>query len=188
MTLHPQGFVQTNQNVAKNLYQTAADWTRGLHINKFLELFSGQGAFSFFIQSQVQQAKGIEINTDAVKRANETARSLGLAHLHFLASDATTLKKDLIEFNPDLVLVNPPRRGLTEAIDLIIDLKPKYLIYSSCEAKTLKSDLEKLAQLYEIEKIQIFDMFPHTNHFETLVLLRINEDDRTSSCDLKHPR
>ncbi len=188
MTLHPQGFVQTNQNVAKNLYQTAADWTKDLNINKFLELFSGQGAFSFFIQSQVQQAKGIEINKDAVERANETARSLGLAHLHFMASDATTLKKDLIEFNPDLVLVNPPRRGLTEAIHLIIDLKPKYLIYSSCEAKTLKSDLEKLNKLYHLEKIQIFDMFPHTVHFETLALLKINEDDKTSSYDSKHPR
>jgi len=181
MTLHPQGFVQTNQNVAKNLYQTAADWTRDLNIKKFLELFSGQGAFSFFIQSQVQQARGIEINADAVERANETARSLGLNHLHFIASDATTLKRNLIEFNPDLVLVNPPRRGLTEAVHLIMDLKPKYLIYSSCEAKTLKSDLEKLNQLYHLEKIQIFDMFPHTNHFETLALLKINEDDKTSS-------
>jgi 23S rRNA (uracil747-C5)-methyltransferase len=63
MSLHPQGFVQTNQNVAKNLYATAANWVKELKIRNFLELFCGQGAFSFFIQSQVENALGVEINT-----------------------------------------------------------------------------------------------------------------------------
>jgi 23S rRNA (uracil747-C5)-methyltransferase len=179
MSLHPQGFVQTNQNVAKNLYTTAANWAKELKIRNFLELFSGQGAFSFFIQSQVENALGVEINQDAVLRANETARALGLKHLNFISSDATIIKKDLLSFMPDLLLVNPPRRGLSEATKLILDLSPPYLMYSSCDAKTLAIDLEKLSHKYEIYKIQIFDMFPHTSHFETLVLLKIIEGDKT---------
>jgi 23S rRNA (uracil747-C5)-methyltransferase len=75
--------------------------------------------------------------------------------------------------------VNPPRRGLSEATQLILDLLPPYFIYSSCDAKTLAIDLEKLSHKYEIYKIQIFDMFPHTSHFETLVLLKIIEGDKT---------
>ena len=179
MSLHPQGFVQTNQNVAKNLYTTAANWAKDLKIRKFLELFSGQGAFSFFIQSQVENALGVEINPDAVARANETARALGLKHLNFIACDATVIKKDILSFRPDLLLVNPPRRGLSEATQLILDLLPPYFIYSSCDAETLAIDLKKLSHKYLVDKIQIFDMFPHTSHFETLVLLKIIEDDKT---------
>jgi 23S rRNA (uracil747-C5)-methyltransferase len=179
MSLHPQGFVQTNQNVAKKLYTTATSWAKDLKIRNFLELFSGQGAFSFFIQSQVENALGIEINPDAAARANETAKTLDFKHLSFIASDATSIKKDLLSFKPDLLLVNPPRRGLSEATHLILDLLPPYLIYSSCDAKTLAFDLKKLSHQYVIDKIQIFDMFPHTSHFETLVLLKIIEADKT---------
>lgn len=179
MSLHPQGFVQTNQNVAKKLYTAAASWAYELKIRNFLELYSGQGAFSFFIQSQVENALGVEINPDAVARANETAKTLGFKHLRFIASDATIIKKDLLSFRPDLILVNPPRRGLSEATHLILDLLPTYLIYSSCDAKTLAIDLKNISHKYVIDKIQIFDMFPHTTHFETLVLLKLIEGDKT---------
>jgi 23S rRNA (uracil747-C5)-methyltransferase len=178
MKLHPQGFVQTNQEVAAQLYSTAAAWMKDLSIKRFAELFCGQGAFSFFAAAQVEKALGIEINADAVKRANQTASEAGLGHLSFVASDASAVSQELKTFAPDLVLVNPPRRGLAQAVELFKTKSFPYLIYSSCNADTMAQDLEKLKKFYQPVKAQLFDMFPHTDHFETLVLLKASADDK----------
>lgn len=172
MTLHPQGFVQTNQDVAGKLYSTAAHWAKELGPKKFLELFSGQGAFSFFIQEFVSEALGIEINPEAVERANQTAKEKGWRHLKFLAQDAGKVEATALQFSPDLILVNPPRRGLGEARELLKKIEANYFIYSSCNAESLAQDLIELKDHYQIVKAQVFDMFPHTEHFETLVLLK----------------
>lgn len=166
----PKGFVQTNQGIATQLYSQAANWASELEIDTFVELFSGQGAFSFFIQSNVKQAMGIEIDTEAVKVANLSAQDAGLDHLKFIAQDAAKLQNELNKLSPDLLLVNPPRRGLGDALNLVMDSNAKYLIYSSCSIESFEKDLKQLDQRYELKKIQLFDMFPHTEHFETLAL------------------
>jgi 23S rRNA (uracil747-C5)-methyltransferase len=171
MALHPQGFVQTNQEMAEKLYFTAASWVKDLSPNSFTELFSGQGAFSFFIQKYVKVALGVEINPEAVKRANQTAKEMNWNHLSFIAEDAGKITNVILKFNPEVILVNPPRRGLGSAIELIKEVKSKYFIYSSCNAETLAQDLSALKDYFTVTKVQIFDMFPHTEHFETLVLL-----------------
>ena len=172
MSLGPQAFVQTNQEVAKTLYETAATWVKELKIDRFLELFCGQGAFSFFCAHSIQEGLGIEINEAAIKEANLTAQKFNLPHLKFKSADAGKVGKEIKEFHPSIILVNPPRRGLAEATELLLDEKPQYIIYSSCSYETLAKDLGFLTQVYAIEKIQIFDMFPQTKHFETLVLLK----------------
>ena len=172
MTLHPQGFVQTNQEVALKLYATAADWVREIAPLKFMELFSGQGAFSFFIQKFVKEAIGVEINPEAVERANLTAKELGWNHLRFIAMDASVVQKMISDFNPEVILVNPPRRGLAQACELLKSVESEYFIYSSCNAETLAQDLLVLKDHFKVVKVQVFDMFPNTDHFETLVLLR----------------
>jgi len=169
--IHPQGFVQTNQTVAKKLYETASEWVKELNTITFCELFSGQGAFSFFCADSVQKAYGVEINEQAVKRANQTVAEKKLTNLEFIASDVALVEHFLEELSPDLILVNPPRRGLGSAIDLFEKHRPKYIIYSSCNSQTLAQDLEKLSLHYSVDRYQIFDMFPHTEHFETLLLL-----------------
>lgn len=173
MGLHPQGFVQTNQEVALQLYQTAKAWVKELHPDTFVELFSGQGAFSFFIQDDVKKAVGIEINQEAVMRANQSAQDQNMPHLKFVARDVTTMEQEAIQLKPDVILVNPPRRGLGKASELIRAIRAPYFIYSSCNALSLKEDLDKLKDLYQVQKLQLFDMFPHTEHFETLVLLKL---------------
>ena len=178
MKLHPQGFVQTNQEVATKLYATAAEWMKELNIKRFAELFCGQGAFSFFAAAQVEEALGIEINSDAVSRANHTALEAGLKHLKFVASDASLVKEEVNRFAPELVLANPPRRGLGQALELIKQGEFSYFIYSSCNAETMAQDLEQLKTLYRPVKAQLFDMFPHTEHFETLVLLKAIDGDK----------
>ena len=173
--LAPQAFVQTNTEVATQLYQTAADWIAELRPEKMLELFCGQGAFSFFAAKSAKQILGIEINEDAVKTANETAKKLGLTHVSFQSMDA----KNAPSIGADLILVNPPRRGLGESISIILQSQPEHLIYSSCSVTTLTKDLQILSDSYTIKKTNIFDMFPHTEHFEILALLERKEKGLT---------
>lgn len=172
LRLGPQGFVQTNHQVARALYETAAIWTEELKIEKFSELFSGQGAFSFFVSPKVKSSIGFEINSEAVSEANRTATALGYHHLKFVCADAAKVSEELRNYAPDLVLVNPPRRGLAGAVEIFKEQQFKYIIYSSCSVESLAKDLLELAPFYKVIQAQIFDMFPHTDHFETLVLLQ----------------
>jgi 23S rRNA (uracil747-C5)-methyltransferase len=172
LKLRPQGFVQTNLRVAEKLYSTAAGWVKEKNISRFVELFSGQGAFSFHSAAFVKEASGVEVNAEAVKMANETAASLGLKHLSFLHLAAENSQELIKDKNPQMILVNPPRRGLADSLELLVKALPDYIIYSSCSVESLAKDLKSLAPFFEIERVQIFDMFPHTEHFETLVLLK----------------
>ncbi len=172
MSLGTKGFVQTNQSVALKLYQTASDWVKELHPEKFAELFAGQGAFSFFCASGFRTGLGIEINPEAVEIANMTAKAQGLSQLTFQCADAGKVRNTLLIFSPDLILVNPPRRGLAGALPLLLEADPQHIIYSSCDYKTLAEDLLRLTSRYVVSKVQLFDMFPNTSHFETLVLLQ----------------
>jgi 23S rRNA (uracil747-C5)-methyltransferase len=172
-TLTPQAFVQTNVEIATQLYQTAARWIEESKAEKMLELFCGQGAFSFFAASHVKEALGIEINADAVQAANQSARKF--PHLKFKCADAFHVQAEMETFQADLVLVNPPRRGLGEGVELLLKNRPKQIIYSSCSIETLSADLKKLSPHYQVKRAQLFDMFPHTKHFETLVWLTCSQ-------------
>jgi 23S rRNA (uracil747-C5)-methyltransferase len=168
----PRAFIQTNEKISHELYRTAADWVKDLRVQSFMELYSGLGLFSFFAASSVKRALGLEINESAVMEANRTGKALGLSHLEFKCMDAERASLEMQNFSPEVVLVNPPRKGLGEGVKTLQALKVPYVIYSSCSHETLLSDLEKLKSDYQVEKVQIFDMFPHTRHFETLVLLK----------------
>jgi len=171
-SLHPKAFVQTNPTIAQSLYTTASDWIKELGSVTFVEIFCGQGAFSFFCSEHTKSSVGFEINSEAVEQANLTAKSYQKSNLSFKTADAKDLNDEILNLKPDVLLVNPPRKGLSEGIKVILQNKPPFLIYSSCSVETLASDLKQLTHIYKIEKCQIFDMFPHTDHFETLVLLK----------------
>jgi 23S rRNA (uracil747-C5)-methyltransferase len=172
LQLAPQAFVQTNAEVATQLYETASRWIGLARPARVLELFSGQGAFSFFAAHAAPSLRGIEINEEAVRVANATALELGLSHLSFVAADATRVGAEIAAFAPDLILANPPRRGLGQGgVEQLLTARPRHFIYSSCAVETLASDLAALGGAYQIKKAQLFDMFPHTEHFETLVWL-----------------
>ena len=184
LKLSPQAFVQTHTLLARELYQTAAQWISEIKPEVLLELYCGQGAFSFFSAEHAKKIVGLEVNPEAVQTANEMARTLGLQHLSFQCVDVTAtqtnsqngIHSQLRSLSPDLILVNPPRRGLgAEGVKLILEQKPAHFIYSSCSAETLSQDLEALAATYDLEKAQIFDLFPHTEHFETLASLRLRK-------------
>jgi 23S rRNA (uracil747-C5)-methyltransferase len=172
LSLSPQAFVQTNHFISTELYKTAASWVKALNIKNFVEIFCGQGVFSFFCSESVEKAMGFEINKNAVEQANLTANALQKFHLHFFHEDAKNLSIALQKAQPDLLLVNPPRAGLQQSLEVILQNLPPYLIYSSCSIESLSKDLKELQKNYSIIQAQIFDMFPHTEHFEILILLK----------------
>lgn len=168
--IRPKSFFQTNPTVASALYATARDWVRPLPVRHMWDLFCGVGGFGLHCATPDMRLTGIEISAEAIACATRSAAELGLTNLHFQALDSTRFATAQ-ESVPDLVLVNPPRRGIGEALcDYLSQMAPQFIIYSSCNAQTMAKDIASLAN-YRIARVQLFDMFPHTAHYEVLTLL-----------------
>ena len=168
--IRPKSFFQTNPTVASQLYSTARDWVRQLPVNHMWDLFCGVGGFGLHCATPEMKLTGIEISAEAIACATQSASELGLTNLHFQALDSTQFATGQGNV-PDLVLVNPPRRGIGKALcDYLSQMAPPFIIYSSCNAQTMAKDLRELPG-YRIARVQLFDMFPHTAHYEVLTLL-----------------
>lgn len=168
--IRPQSFFQTNPTVASQLYATARDWVRQLPVKHMWDLFCGVGGFGLHCATPEMRLTGIEISPEAIACARQSAAELGLRNLHFQALDSTQFATGEDEI-PELVLVNPPRRGIGDGLcDYLSRMAPEFIIYSSCNARTMAKDIARLAG-YRIERVQLFDMFPHTAHYEVLTLL-----------------
>lgn len=169
--IRPQSFFQTNPVVAAKLYQTAREWVRALDIHSLWDLFCGVGGFGLHCAEKTTYLTGIEISAPAIASAQQSANELGLKHVEFKALDSTrfaTANQDI----PQLILVNPPRRGIgKELCDYLTHMQPEYILYSSCNAQTMAQDLQLLTG-YHVCKVQLFDLFPHTSHYEVLTLLQ----------------
>ncbi|MGA9619461.1 MAG: 23S rRNA (uracil(747)-C(5))-methyltransferase RlmC [Serratia proteamaculans] len=168
--IRPQSFFQTNPQVAAELYATARDWVRVLAIDSMWDLFCGVGGFGLHCAQSETRLTGIEISAEAIACARQSAETLGLQHVDFKALDSTQFATAEGSV-PQLVLVNPPRRGIGKALcDYLNQMAPGYILYSSCNAESMAKDIEMLPD-YRIERVQLFDMFPHTAHYEVLTLL-----------------
>lgn len=169
--IRPKSFFQTNPEVAAKLYKTVAKWTDELEAKTVIDLFCGVGGFALHVANNERSVVGIEIESEAIACAKESARALGIETLTFEALDAVTFSTETSKA-PDVVIVNPPRRGLGQELCKWLErVSPSDIMYSSCNAMSLARDLEWLKS-YECVKVQLFDMFPHTEHYETLVHLK----------------
>ena len=168
--IRPQSFFQTNPEVAAKLYLTAREWTRPLKLNSLWDLFCGVGGFGLHCAREETQLTGIEISPEAIACAQDSARKLGLSNTQFQALDATQYALNNTAA-PDLLLVNPPRRGIGPALcEFIVNAQPAAILYSSCNPESLVKDITRLTG-YRLERVQLFDLFPHTAHSEVLTLL-----------------
>lgn len=167
ITLHlgVRSFFQTNTAVAAALYRTARDWTDHLDPATVTDLYCGVGGFAHHLAGPGRQVTGVEISADAIDAAR---RTVSPHEVRFLAGDATAY---LIGSGAsDLVVVNPPRRGITTlAADLEASAVP-HLLYSSCNARSLADDLAAMPSWRPV-RARVFDMFPQTQHSEILTLL-----------------
>ncbi|QIZ51440.1 23S rRNA (uracil(747)-C(5))-methyltransferase RlmC [Dickeya zeae] len=169
--IRPQSFFQTNPVVAAALYDTARLWVSTLPIRSLWDLFCGVGGFGLHCAGSDRSLTGIEISPEAIACAQHSATQLGLENVSFAALDSTRFAVGEMQ-TPDLVIVNPPRRGIgAELCDYLSRMAPPYLLYSSCHAESMAKDIARLPA-YQIQQVQLFDMFPHTAHYEVLTLLQ----------------
>lgn len=167
--LRPQGFFQTNTAMAAALYAQAGSWIAEVAPRRVLDLYCGVGGFALHAARVPSSpaVTGVEISADAVAAARRTAEELGL-DARFVAGDATAMGELLAE--ADLVVVNPPRRGVGDLAAALEASPVGDLVYSSCNAVSLARDLAAMPSLSAV-RARVLDMFPHTGHYEVVVHL-----------------
>jgi 23S rRNA (uracil747-C5)-methyltransferase len=168
--IRPKSFFQTNPAVAEKLYRTAAEWAGETNPKRLWDLFCGVGGFALHCAAPGREIVGIEIEPEAIVCARDSAEKIGLEGMRFESLDAATFSAASGE-KPGVIIVNPPRRGLGEQLCKWLGrVGAEKIVYSSCNALTLAKDLELLGD-YRLMRVELFDMFPHTPHYETLVEL-----------------
>ncbi len=168
--LGAKSFFQTNDAVAAALYRQARDWVDAKAPAAMWDLFCGVGGFALHCADGLREVAGIESSADAIESAIRSARELGLANVHFRALDAADFALGQTRV-PELVIVNPPRRGIGESLARFLDASPATtVIYSSCNAESLARDLAAMPA-FRVSQARVLDMFPHTRHYEVIVLL-----------------
>ncbi len=166
--ISPNSFFQINNNTCKKLYDKIKEETK--NSKNVLDLYCGTGSIGIYI-SENKNVLGIEINESAIENANTNKVINKLENISFICGDSGK-KSTNLNFNPDTVIVDPPRSGLDNTtIKNIISMNPKKIIYVSCDPMTLVRDLKILSDNYNINEITPFDMFPQTKHVESLCVL-----------------
>ena len=182
--LRPQSFFQTNTSVARALYAQAADWVVAERPASIWDLYCGVGGFALHCAIAARDAlrssrtdtaaprvQGVEISASAIESARRSAADAGIA-ADFVVADATAYALAApVKLIPHTVIVNPPRRGIGAQLAEWLEAAPaQRVIYSSCNPESLARDLAAMPS-WSVRSARVFDMFPHTNHLEVMVLL-----------------
>ena len=170
----PQSFFQTNTDGASILYQKLSEMLDLKGGESLVDLFSGTGTIGIILSDKAERVVAIENNPDAVKDAKRNAKINGANNIRFILADVKNALSKLITDGekPDVIVVDPPRDGLSKKIiSRIVELAPRKIAYISCNPTTVARDLKELSEKYRILSIQPVDMFPHTYHIETITLM-----------------
>jgi tRNA/tmRNA/rRNA uracil-C5-methylase (TrmA/RlmC/RlmD family) len=168
--ISPESFFQVNTEAALLLFEKAREYAALQPHETLLDLYCGTGTITLFLARDAARAIGVEVNSAAVENARENAALNNIHNADFVCADVATI--DLNDFNPDCVVVDPPRRGLDSvSLQSIADLRPPRIVYVSCDPATLARDIKAFAG-YEVARVCAVDMFPRTRHVECVGLLR----------------
>ncbi|MCW4459744.1 23S rRNA (uracil(747)-C(5))-methyltransferase RlmC [Microbacterium sp. MPKO10] len=172
LRLGAKSFFQTNTAIAEHLYTQAADWCAHKNPRSVWDLYCGVGGFALHVAAGARHVTGIEVSAEAIESATATATAAGIGNVRFIADNALRFAHESRAADiPDLAIVNPPRRGIgTDLAHWLDDSAVQTVIYSSCNAVSLARDLEAMPALAPVQA-RLFDMFPQTRHYETMVLL-----------------
>ena len=171
--ISPLSFYQVNPIQMKKLYDTAIDFAKLTGNEVVYDLYSGIGTISLSVAKKVKKVYGIEIVKEAVIDARANARMNNITNTSFMDGKVEELLPKLCsKEKADVILVDPPRSGLDgKTIKTIIKVKPKKLVYISCNPDTLVDNLLLLEKDYDIKAVQPVDMFPFTSHVECVTVL-----------------
>ena len=165
-------FFQTNVEAAEKLYEDAVGLIDDLGGKLVFDLYCGTGTISQLLARKADHVVGVELVEEAVVSARENAAMNGLDNCEFIAGDVYKVLEDYHK-KPDLIVVDPPRMGMSEkAVDKIMSYGVSQILYVSCNPKTLAINLKQFeAGGYEPVYGKLYDNFPMTNHVETVALL-----------------
>ena len=172
-----KSFYQTNSDQAFELYKITRDFADFKGDELVYDLYTGAGTIANFVAKNVRQVIGVEYVPTAIEDAKFNSELNGIANTLFYAGDM----KDILtsEFiashgKPDVVITDPPRAGMhADVVQRLLEMEAEKIVYVSCNAATQARDLELLKDKYDVARIKPVDMFPHTQHVENVVLLRL---------------
>jgi 23S rRNA (uracil1939-C5)-methyltransferase len=175
--VRPSAFLQTNTEMAEQLYALAREYARLTGTENVYDLYCGTGTIGLALAADARSVWGLEISEEAVACAIENAELNGIENARFFAGNVGQTVEELQEEagHADLVVVDPPRAGLAgKALRRTGALGAARIVYVSCNPTTLASDLQVLRDEYgyELERCRPVDMFPHTPHVESVSSLR----------------
>ncbi len=173
--LGPKSFFQTNTQQAKNLYDKVVECAEFSGDEIVYDLYCGIGSIGLFVAPHCREVIGIDIVEEAIADARENAARYPERPMQFFAGDAKdVLRPDFAERygRADVVITDPPRAGMHEdVVQFLLELRPKKIVYVSCNPATQARDLARLNDAYHIPTVQPVDMFPHTHHVESIAVL-----------------
>jgi len=169
--ISPDSFFQVNPPAAEMLYRVVEKYAELDGGTDVLDLYSGTGTIPIFLARKAATVTGIEMSRDAVEDAVQNCTMNGVDNCRFLCGDTGDMLVGL-GARPDVVVIDPPRAGMHKDVtSRILEMLPERIVYVSCNPTTLARDLSVLGAAYELRDVQPVDMFPHTFHIETVVLL-----------------
>ncbi|MGR3741350.1 23S rRNA (uracil(1939)-C(5))-methyltransferase RlmD [Companilactobacillus sp. DQM5] len=174
--ISPNSFYQVNSIQTQKLYQIAIDKAELSEKEVVVDAYSGIGTIGLTMAKKAKKVDGIEIVEAAVKDANRNATVNHIGNASFQVGKVEDILKNWAQDGKkvDILMVDPPRKGLDKSlIDTIKEIMPKKIVYISCNPATLVRDLQNLSDHYEIGNITPVDMFPMTNHIESVTRLTI---------------
>ncbi|HEX6204225.1 MAG TPA: 23S rRNA (uracil(1939)-C(5))-methyltransferase RlmD [Solirubrobacterales bacterium] len=167
-------FFQTNTEMAERLYAVAAEFAGLAGKERVFDLFCGIGTIGLTMARQAGEVWGLEIVPEAITDAERNARRNKIENAHFMAANARTGVRPLVEKagKPDVVVVDPPRAGLSQKIvRRVIECEAEKIVYVSCNPTTLAPNAAQLGEAgYRLTRVRPVDMFPQTPHIECVAL------------------
>jgi len=174
--ISPRSFYQVNPPQAEILYRKAAEYADLSGKEKVLDAYCGTGTIGMTVAAKAGSVLGVELNQDAVKDAIAGARKNQISNIRFFQADAGEFMEAMARKGEkaDVVLMDPPRSGSSEKfLAALVKLKPKKVVYVSCNPETLARDLQYLcAKGYSLKRAAAVDMFPFTDDIEVVVSLQ----------------
>jgi 23S rRNA (uracil1939-C5)-methyltransferase len=170
-----QAFFQTNTEMAEQLYALALEYAQPHGFERVFDLYCGIGTIATLIAPRVAEVWGLEIVPEAIADAIANARMNEIDNVKFFAGDVRLALSELVSRagRPDLLIVDPPRAGLSQKIvRRIIEASPRRIVYVSCNPTTLAPNAAQLVEAgYRLARVRPVDMFPQTPHIECVAVL-----------------
>ncbi|VTS38572.1 23S rRNA (uracil-5-)-methyltransferase RumA [Streptococcus anginosus] len=182
-------FYQVNTEMAEKLYQTAIDFAELSTEDIVVDAYSGIGTIGLSVAKHIKEVYGVEVIPQAVENSKKNAELNSISNAHYVCDSAeNAIKKWLNQgIKPSVIMVDPPRKGLTESfIKSSVSMNPKKIIYISCNVATMARDIKLYQELgYKLTKVQPVDLFPMTHHVETVALLSKLDVDKHIDVEIK---